>query len=511
MKRWTLRVSIGVVALLLIAGGIAAYLFHQAGQKGTTPLERWIGNQLKTIAGGYLKPQLEFDDLDYQYPATVTVSRLRLTAIDPATDKPLDIIATRRATIELAERPRQGEPIVIEQIILEDPKLRFVAIAADNSDFVGFSDMLVETAPDPQPKPDVEPVKLSEVFQIRLIELRNGAVVYDDRDPDVGRMLLDEINAKLNVTEDQDGWYALKTNIVRDKLFDLGINGRLNIDTLAMDVSPLTLDMTLARAKDRYLPPSIQKQLQRYDLTGQLKAELSGMLYATDLTRTSLELNVALSEARLAFGSFVLPDSKLDLAAAMNDNTLTLQNLLFTTFGGKVEATGQLKLNDAMPAGVDLMISNMELQRFLREGVENTDPRLKNLQGKVSADIAWKAPLTAAAERSDGQGSVRVREARLVNIPLVSQLGNLMRSTFKAVRINKDAADTADVQFRLAGAHVVVEKLDIRSAGYAARGDGTVHFDGTLDLVLNGGPVETVLPALPLFADAVGASGQRRL
>src|SRR5437868_6081168 len=100
LKRFLLA---GVLLLVLVGVGIGVTVWY-VGQKGTSPLERWIGAQLQKVATGYLNPTLSFNDLDYQYPSTVVLTNVKLTSADPANaGKTVDVLAVKKLTLELAE------------------------------------------------------------------------------------------------------------------------------------------------------------------------------------------------------------------------------------------------------------------------------------------------------------------------------------------------------------------------------------------------------------------------
>src|SRR5436190_890152 len=126
MMRFLKRFLLAVVLLVLLAGiGIGVAIWY-VGQKGTSPLERWIGARLQAVASGYLNPKLAFADLDYQYPSTVVLTNVKLTADDPDTKKTVDVLAVKKLTLELAEIPREGQPFRIQKIIMDHPELRVV-------------------------------------------------------------------------------------------------------------------------------------------------------------------------------------------------------------------------------------------------------------------------------------------------------------------------------------------------------------------------------------------------
>src|SRR5271163_3881888 len=143
MRRRLIRLAMltgGGAALLAVV--LAFFLLRHPGS-----LQDWIGSQLEEIANGYLNPKLSFTDLSYQYPLSVSLKNLRLTADDPANPgHTIDIIACDQAEVALADVPRIGKPIVIQTIILDKPLISAVTESPGSKKFVGFAD-LVRGAP----------------------------------------------------------------------------------------------------------------------------------------------------------------------------------------------------------------------------------------------------------------------------------------------------------------------------------------------------------------------------
>src|SRR4051812_49433529 len=114
-----------VVALLVVSAVVG--LLWMTGGDGTSPVEAWVAQQLQLVAGAYLNPKLTFADLDYEFPATVRLKKLRLTAEDPEhPGKTIDILWASRAQIDLADIPNVGQPIHIASVQLKDPVFRAV-------------------------------------------------------------------------------------------------------------------------------------------------------------------------------------------------------------------------------------------------------------------------------------------------------------------------------------------------------------------------------------------------
>src|SRR6266567_6708487 len=98
-----------VLATLIVLGVAAVLVTMLWHVEKTHPgsIEQWIGAEIQSIASDYLKPKLTFTDFSYEYPLTVRMKMLRLTADDPANPgHSLDILGADAAVITLGEIPQ---------------------------------------------------------------------------------------------------------------------------------------------------------------------------------------------------------------------------------------------------------------------------------------------------------------------------------------------------------------------------------------------------------------------
>jgi len=187
MKR-KLIIALPVVVIIVIAG-VVLFLIYGTG---SASVQRWIAGQLGAVAGDYLNPRLSLGALRYQYPLTAVVDDVRLVADDPA--KPgatVNIFAARHMTLEMAEIPRSGQPLHIQKLVLDHPEFRVVTVGEKDSSLVGYSHLLKPAA--------LSAAKLSDVFDIRQIQVVDGLVAYDPRTPGAKLMEIDQLNFRLNV------------------------------------------------------------------------------------------------------------------------------------------------------------------------------------------------------------------------------------------------------------------------------------------------------------------------
>jgi hypothetical protein len=490
MKKLT-RVLIGVVAVLLIVAAIGVFLFYRAGQTGTTPVERWVGSQLQAVAGAYLNPELKFERLDYRYPRTVVLNDFALRADDP--DRPaerIDILAAERITLELVKVPREGEPVKIERLILEKPEIRFVVAGGGKPGFVGFSNLTKQTGTTPtQPG---QPSKPSDLFQLRLVEVRDGLLVYDSREPGAEPMRLDRINTRMEIEPSGDGWYKLATTLKREPIADTRIDGRLNIDTMTVELAEMTLAMALSPDNAGSLPPNLQRLIKDHDVTGSLSATCSGTLRLSEWRRSALDIRAELRDGHAAAGEYRLPIELLTAQIRVDEGAANLQPIDVKTLGGTLRLDGRVALDAGMPTNLHATARKLRIEETLRviEKGANTEPKYSGL---VDADVTFAGPLADWDTRAGGGGEAHLTQGRLERLPVMYELIRVIKKVGEAAVLGRGAATPSDelhATFDLAGDKAHFTKIDGRTSLLGLRGEGDIYFNQRLDLTVNAGPVE---------------------
>jgi hypothetical protein len=493
MKR-TLKIATAALVVLLAAGAV---LFLRYGTESAA-VQRWIAGQLEAVAGHYLNPRLSLGALHYQYPSTAVVDDVRLVADDPARPgATVDVFVAKQVTLEMAEVPRSGQPLRIQKLILDHPEFRAVTVSETDSRLVGYSNLLKGATTQPE-------VKLSDVFEIRLIQLVGGLLLYDPRTPGAKPMEVDQIDSVLNVAPAEGGeigWYRMELNLGRQPVFSTHVAGRVNIDTLAVELEPLRVELKLGRDQDHYLPPQLQSILKDHEVSGELAVEASGLVQASDWRASSLKAQVTLTDGNVAAGEHHLPVDRLEALWTMADRQGTLARLDAELLGGRLEATGEVALNDPLEARAHLTLSDIRLEQCLRAGAGGEG----TYRGALSGRIDWDGPLADARKQSRGSGTVRVVDGDLVHFPVLSELLSVLTKTMKAVHLRSDrSSDTADVAFTFEGDRVNFSKVSVVTQLAALRGHGDLYLDARLDMLFNVEPGAKVRSALGAIGDLLG-------
>ena len=253
MKRKSILAALIVLLLAVVAWGVLRRTAIIVAAPGSGAIEQWCGSQLLAIANAHLGPELAFESLDYQYPATVVLGEVSLRTPE------VDLIVAESIQVDFAELPKVGRPIVIEAIVLRRPVVRLVRKPGGGLE--GFSGLVKSSGGDSAA--DGGSTRPSDVFAIHEIRVIDGAVQYEN----TGRppMRLDQLTFALIGEPDagDPGWYRFDARVGRPPVLDLDVDARLNIDTAQLELLGVTARLAVAPSQYQVLPPELQSILRR--------------------------------------------------------------------------------------------------------------------------------------------------------------------------------------------------------------------------------------------------------
>jgi hypothetical protein len=151
---------------------------------------------------------------------------------------------------------------------------------------------------------------------------------------------------------------------------------------------------------------------------------------------------------------------------------------------GRLTAHGSADLSDAarIPAQAVWTLTDVNLQRAARN--ENI-----SIAGNLTSRGDVQADLLQLPASLHGKGDARVKNGRLLVIPVLSELASAMKLDIS--RIGAAPLDhRADAEFTIRGDGIHVTKSEIVTTLLAARGTGRIGYDMTLDMNVNAGPLE---------------------
>jgi hypothetical protein len=477
----------------------------------SAPIESWIGSQLLAIGGSYLNPELHFDRLTYQRPRTVLLDNFSLASPDPAhSGQKVVILAAKQLRLELTEIPRLHQPVKFNEVTLDSPEFRAVAITPGSPGFVGFANLLKGSPPASAPGNSTPagaappttssdagpPMKVSDFLQIHHVEIKNGLILYDPRIARQTPMQLDGINLQMEFAPSTTpGTYAIQTVIDRKPVFQLDVNGQINIDTFTAEFAKLNLALDLQEQNAHFLPPELQALLKSIDLSGQLQIAAKGTLPVSDVRKADMHATVDLAAARAAMGAYRFSIDALTADIDVQNGSTVLKKADARLLGGEIHLAGTMPMDPTAPSHLELDARGIRIEQTIR----SVDPnQLPPYAGNIAATVNFTAPLSAWNTQAGGSGTVSLREGRIENLPflghIVTTLYGILSKTLgqRAHGLN----DTADARFTFAGDHVQVESLTGQFGALALRGAGTIGFDQQLNLRINAGPMEKMQGSL---------------
>lgn len=376
MKR---RVLIGVISLAAVMAS-AWGAWRYVGLGGSSVVEDWVRRYLVTALQEHLNPEIHIGDLDYEYPRTVSITDFRLH------DSNVDILTVNQIRLELAEIPKTGEPILIEQIELSGPAFKLEKNT--NGAMVGWSNLMRHRADAIETR--VAPgYRVSDFMRLRVARIRNGSFTYrpDARDAET---ILAGIHAELETPAASagPGWYQLIGTLTRDELLKLSLDGRINVDSGEVVMNTLHIEGALDETRYAIFPQSIQAMLRQYQLQGSLALEASGTWSPRDASRTQAHVEARLTDTRFLHAGVTLSSKRVDLTGDLANNAVA------AAASGDVlegQASVQFKTDIETKEGGDLGITvadaNLaQLVRLAPQGIRRVLDPLQ-LGGRISGEV----------------------------------------------------------------------------------------------------------------------------
>jgi hypothetical protein len=482
--------KLGIFGLLLLVVS-AAGLWYYVGLQGTSPLEQWIGSQIVGVLESHITPKVSFGTLDYQAPLAVVIDKLTLTSQN------VQIMSIERTVLELAEIPKQSQPIRIQKIELKKPHLKFVR--SPKGEFVGWQ---------PFVRPDVahnlnaapEGQRFSDVLALRGVTIRAGEIVYDQGDGSKP-MVLPDIDLALDTPPvvGEPGWYALAGTLQRKPVFQLELGARVNFDTGLLDVEKLNLTTALSDREYSSLPPQVQEVLARYEVQGQLNASVHGQIPLDNPSLAKAEVHASLKNAKMAYHGKRYLVEQLKFDADCREQKV-IAKCDADTLGGKVTVQANVQLTGAKPFDLSWQINNIELEKILQ--AQSGAPRYAGQLVSIGKTTGRLAELPASIS---GSGKLSIDNGQLMNMPIIHEL----LAVVAKVKLGLDLTprDKARVEFGLTGDHIQVNEAEVNSALIGLRGHGQIFYDSRLNLDMNVRVTDQVQGALQNVGGAVGKVG----
>ncbi|HEV3005263.1 MAG TPA: AsmA-like C-terminal region-containing protein, partial [Pirellulales bacterium] len=179
-------------------------------------------------------------------------------------------------------------------------------------------------------------------------------------------------------------------------------------------------------------------------------------------------------------GPFFVDDEVVLLGAAADrrrrDRSVPQgRSLTARLYGGLVRADGKITAGQGEYI-VHCTLANADLARFAREAVAGQ----QRLTGLVSADVDFSGR-GRGIHNLAGRGRVTLRDADLFQLPVLVAL----LKTLSGRPPSTTAFNTGDVDFRIEGEHVYLNRIDCKGDAISLRGKGELNFDRTIKLTFH--------------------------
>ncbi len=489
------KILAGLVVLVAASG-----VFGVLVVRGTFGMDQWVVRQVVTIFETYIHPTIDFERFNFSRPKTVELLGATLTAEDGTR-----VIEARRLLVQLAKRPKRGEPIVMERIEIEGARVLMDAYLSEDDElnlrgFVPF----VKTQNVQNQSEVAENVRLSEVLQIRKLMIRDSSIEYDPV-LDLPNMVIDGLELDMDVQPDNadngPGWYALGFKIDRSPLLDIDFQGEINLDTLEAHIEAFTLDVVMGEEAYTSLPPRMQELARNHEIRGRTHIVTKGFTDADDPSKSAFTTSIRIEDGNFATGDLRFPLEELVLDVEVHDGLVLLDRADAKLLSGELHLpTGMFEIGpDRDEMLLEWEIRGIDLQRLLRERAPEGEPPF--VAGIFSSFGQVGADPRDIMDTIEGSGEIHVVDGRLVNSPSVQALSRAMNIVGRVT--GTTYSDSADVVFTAGPDGIDMSTFKVATTALAAEGHGTLTWGWVIDVLFSGGPIKSLGNKLGLVGQGI--------
>lgn len=148
------------------------------------------------------------------------------------------------------------------------------------------------------------------------------------------------------------------------------------------------------------------------------------------------------------------------------------QRVTADLMGGKLLVDAKMRLQDTSPFVLQAAFTDGDLTELARQ-----TGKPAGISGSAFANLEIRGT-TAGLHTLQGRGSVRLRDARVGELPVMVGLLKLLR----VKEPNQTAFDKGDIDFTIEGDNLYFDRLDLKGDAITLRGIGEMNFDRQLNL-----------------------------
>ncbi len=391
-------------------------------------------------------------------------------------------------------------PIEIQRLQVTSPTARLVQ--TEDGRFVGWSDLADYAvahgkAQQRQTGSAASADSLLSKIVLHNATLSDGKLVYAEGGA-AEPMILPGIDVSLRMPPipEEAGWYRLVGEAKREPLISIQADGRVNINEALVDMKECRIRADLNDQQYQTLPPQAQAFLRNHEIRGQLRVLLSGRIPVADPFSSRIKLKVNLKDARLALADTVWPVERFQLTA---DSTNRSARALFDgrLLGGDVQGTATMEFQTERPVKLQWQLSGIQIEAALRASGQGEPKYAGTLQSRGSL----AAELRQLPSSLRGSGWLKVTDGRLVDLPVIHHIVDLLAKTRLKVDSRKDRA-VADFTVKPDCIHLTDAKVNC--SFIAILGEGNIYYDKRLDLQVKADMLEKLRNRLGKVGEVIG-------
>ena len=350
--------------------------------------------------------------------ATIGLKDFRLSADDPVNPgQTIDVVACRKLDVAMTEPIVSGKPIVIDKIILDRLVLSAVAVEPGSTRFVGVPNLPARAAPAAAAAADSSAPrqKLGEALRVKTFQLNDAKIIYDPRIAGTQRMCLDQIDTSLNVDPHDPGSYKLSANISRKPVFNLAIDGQVNIDNPGLQNLKLNLQADLTQNQLDFLPPQLQLILRQTRAKAKLNVQAGVSMSMSDPMKGKAHIDMDVQNIDLNQGNLHIPIDNLALSAHLQDGQI-IHSMKISALNSVFDLSGSATLNSRLDTDTTLKLTDVELEAVMVALRPRASASTSST--KLNAEIEVRCPVMVAmgavrAAANEPVADMHVRGLRL--------------------------------------------------------------------------------------------------
>ncbi len=480
--------SLVVPAALLVGLLVASGMLIRCWAWVEVSIRIWLFNFIMLASGDLLGPQLNFTDLQYTFPMTVTLQAPALQEDGKA------FLSARRMRLTLEEIPVAGRAIEFSEVHFDRPVLRLRW--KEDGSLVGLNPRFIKSLSGADYTESIS-TNPSDFLSIRLIEVVRGSLHFEPYQSGIVR--IDDISMRVDATprEGSPGLYSIDSSVERPPVLGIDLDGAVNIDTGDVIVNNFVAGLQIDPAEIESLPDDIRTLVDEYSIVGNVGLRVDGLIPLADPAACELLAELMVEDSGAMVSDYRIPIPKLVADLHLVQGRMVMQEMVMQLpRSGSMHMTGDIAL--AAPGDFDVQfdVTDLRLETILSQ-LQDGHPRYSGSVG-VTGQVASHADDLLG--HLSGNGTLHLSHGDILNVPVVKGLQDavLGRSEWPM------GDDEGSMLFTLEPERVVIDDLSLEGDHLGVRGEGELYFDSRINFRFNAGPLEKLQMNLGAVGDIFG-------